>query len=131
MFQVSLKDQICLMTGAGQGIGRATARILAQAELKGMTILDIAGCEDVERELRALGTEVQSFAADASDEEAVRGSVDATITRWGRIDILVNVAGIACMTDLETTSAAQWDRVLAVNLRAAFLTMKYCPPVMK
>ncbi len=131
MFQVSLKDQICLMTGAGQGIGRATARILAQAELKGMTILDIAGCEDVERELRALGTEVQSFAADASDEEAVRGSVDATITRWGRIDILVNVAGIACMTDLETTSAAQWDRVLAVNLRSAFLTMKYCTPVMK
>lgn len=134
MFEISLKDQICLITGASQGIGKAVALTLAKADLKGITIIDIAkgeAGEQTEKELREYGVEVNYIVGDASSDEVIQNAVKDTVDRWGKIDILCNVAGIAYMTNLETTTPEQWDKVLNVNLRSVFLTMKYCTEVMK
>lgn len=134
MFEVSLKDKICLITGASQGIGKAIALTLAKAGLKGMTIVDIKKDErgtETEEELKALGTEVQFVTGDASLVETIQKAVQVTMDTWGKIDILVNDAGVSFMTNLETTTPEQWDLVLDVNLRSVFLTMKYCSEVMK
>ena len=134
MFEVSLRDKICIITGASQGIGKATALTLAKAELKGMTIIDIAKGESgeaVEKELTDMGVEVQYIVGDASSDEVIKGAVQATMDKWGKIDILVNIAGISFMTDLSETSPEQWDKVMNVNLRSVFLTMKYCTEIMK
>ena len=134
MFEVSLKDQICIITGASQGIGRAIALTLSKAGLKGMTIIDIKKDENgiaTEKELIALGTEVQFVVGDASSEETIKEAVKVTMDTWGKIDILVNNSGVSFMTNLDTTTPEQWDLVLDVNLRSVFLTMKYCSEVMK
>ena len=134
MFEVSLKDKTCIITGASQGIGRAIALTLAQAELKGMTIIDIKkdeSSEDTVKEIEKMGTKVNFVIGDVSSEDTVKEAVKVTMDTWGKIDILVNNAGIANMCDLEGTTPEMWDRVLNVNLRSVFLTMKYCTEVMK
>ena len=134
MFEVSLKDKVCIITGASQGIGKAIALTLGKAGLSGMTIIDIKKDENgirTEEELKALGTKVQFVVGDASKEETIKEAVKVTMETWGKIDILVNNAGISFMTNLDTTSPEQWDLVLNVNLRSVFLTMKYCSEIMK
>ncbi len=134
MFEVSLRDKVCIITGASQGIGRAIALTLAEAGLKGMTIIDIKKDEhgiETERQLEELGTEVKFVVGDASSVETIKEAVKVTVDTWGKIDILVNNAGISFMTNLDTTTPEQWDLVLDVNLRSVFLTMKYCTEVMK
>ena len=134
MFEVSLKDKICIITGASQGIGKATALTFGKADLKGMTIIDIAKGESgeaVEKELTDMGVEVEYIVGDASSVEVIQGAVQKTMDRWGKIDILCNIAGISYMTDLETTSPEQWDKVMNVNIRSVFLTMKYVSEIMK
>lgn len=133
MFEVSLKDQIGIITGASQGIGKAIALTLGKAEIKGLTIIDIKKDEkgqETEKELQDMGVEVNYVVGDASSEEDIKGAVESTMEKWGKIDILVNVAGISYMTDLDTTTAEQWDRVLRINLKSDFLTMKYVTPHM-
>lgn len=68
---------------------------------------------------------------DAAEEETVRRAVADTVGAFGRIDLLVNNAGIAHMNTLGTATSEQWDRMMEVNLRAQFLTVKYCGEVMK
>lgn len=134
MYEISLEGQTCIITGASQGIGKGIALVLAEAGLRGITIMDIKKDEQgeqTEKELQALGTEVLYIVGDASREETVIQAVEATVAQWGRIDMLVNNAGVAFMTDFETTTAEQWDLVLDVNLRTQFLTIKHCSEVMK
>lgn len=134
MFEVSLKDKVCIITGASQGIGKAIALTLAKAELKGMTIIDIKKDDcalETEKELKDLGVEVNYVIGDASAVETIQEAIRVTMDSWGKIDILVNNAGISFMTNLDTTSPEQWDKVLNVNLRSVFLTMKYCTEIMK
>lgn len=134
MFEVSLKDQVCLITGATRGIGKAVATTFAQADVKGLTIIDInrdEAAEETIRELEDKGVIVDFIQGDASSEEVIKGAVDHMVEKYGKIDVLVNVAGVSYMTDLDTTTAEQWDRVLRINLKSVFLTMKYCTPVMK
>ena len=131
---VLLKDQVCLITGATRGIGKAVATTFAQAEVKALTIIDInrdEAAEETIRELEDKGVIVDFIQGDASSEEVITGAVDHMVEKYGKIDILVNVAGVSYMTDLDTTTAEQWDRVLRINLKSVFLTMKYCTPVMK
>lgn len=134
MFEVSLKGKVGLITGASQGIGRACAYKLGEAEIDSLVIVDLvkgeAG-EETQKTLENMGVDVKYITGDASVEDIIKGSVNLAVESWGHLDIIVNVAGISYMRNLETTSFDQWNKVMAVNLRSVFLTMKYGSVQMK
>lgn len=124
-----LAGKAAIVTGAAQGIGLGIAQALAAAGAS-VTMADIADEEGgrATAGLRAAGAAAEYRHADVTVEEDVRSLVEAAATRWGRLDIVVNNAGIVAVQTVEQSSAADWDRVLAVNVRSIFLTTKYALP---
>lgn len=114
-----LTGKVAIVTGASAGIGQGIARQLAKA---GMTVIAVARRQD---RLAALAAEssgnIIAMAADVTDESAVVAVFEATMARCGRIDLLVNNAGIAHATPPDEMSFAHWNEVIAINLNAAFL----------
>ncbi len=134
MFEVSLKGKVGLITGASQGIGRACAYKLGEADIDGLVIVDLAKGEagkETQKTLEEMNVDVKYVIGDASSEDVIKGAIDLAVKSWGHLDVIVNVAGISYMTNLETTSFDQWNKVMAVNLRSVFLTMKYGSEQMK
>ena len=115
--------KIAIVTGAAQGIGRRTAEILAGAGF-GLLLLDMQPCTATQAAARVAGVEVEEILGDISDEAVVRRAVEVVRKRWGRVDVLVNNAGISFIAPAETVDAAKFRRVLEVNLIAPFLLMK-------
>jgi NAD(P)-dependent dehydrogenase (short-subunit alcohol dehydrogenase family) len=111
-----------IVTGAGQGIGRAIVERFAQ---EGADVMLVGRrpetLEQAAREVEATGGRAWGHRADVSDSAQVAEAVAAAMARWGRIDVLVNNAGIAEEVPFLEIEAASWDRVLATNLRGAFL----------
>ncbi len=112
--------KVAVITGAAQGIGRRTAEVLASAGYA-VALIDLQSSAATLAAVQALGAEAESFAGDISDEAFVASTAAAVIARWGRVDVLVNNAGISCISPAESTSAALYRRVLEVNLVAPFL----------
>jgi NAD(P)-dependent dehydrogenase (short-subunit alcohol dehydrogenase family) len=129
---MELKNKVALVTGAGRGIGRAIAQALAQA---GATVaindLDPAGAEGVARELDPDGHSAAPFVADVADPAAVTDMVAAVQSRWGRLDLLINNAGVETMGNLLDYSVADWRRTLDVNLTGPFLTSQAAGRLMR
>lgn len=118
-----------LVTGSS-GMGLASALRLAQ----GGATVHICGIDDAANSVArtaAQGHSVTVDKVDISDEAQVEGWVASVMQTAPGIDILVNAAGIQTYGDLDTTTIADWDRVMNVNLRAAFLTSHFCWPHMK
>jgi 3-oxoacyl-[acyl-carrier protein] reductase len=117
---IDLSGRVALVTGASRGIGRAIARQLAR---QGAAVV-AAAREDhaagVASEIVAAGGNAQAAAVDVTDEASVAALVAAVVDRWGRVDVLVNNAGIARDQLLLRMKRADWDAVLATNLTAAF-----------
>ena len=127
-----LNGQVAIITGAGSGMGRATADLFAREGAKVVAVdIDEGGGVQTVEEIRRNGGEAQFIAADVTRADAVKGFVDATIERHGRIDILHNNAGVILVKFLEDTSEEEWDHVLGVNLKSIFLAVKYTVPHMK
>jgi len=129
-----LDGKVALVTGAGRGHGEAVAVRFAE-EGAAVAVCDIVPLEELEggvgERIRAAGGEVFCSQTDVSKEEPVRQLVQDTIDRFGTIDILVNVVGIAGPTkDVWQMSLAEWRETLAVNLDSAFLGCKYALPEM-
>ena len=129
-----LDGKVALVTGAGRGHGEAVAVRYAE-EGAAVAVCDIVPVEELEggvgERIRAAGGEVLCFQTDVSKEEPVRQLVQDTIDRFGTIDILVNVVGIAGPTkDVWQISLEEWQETLAVNLDSAFLGCKYALPEM-
>ena len=120
-----LANQVAIVTGAGQGIGRAIALALASHGAS-VVVNDVVAerAEEVSGEVKAKSVEAMSVRADVTDEEEVRSLVEAIMDRFDQIDILVNNAGITQDNLLMRMSEEQWDAVLAVNLKGAFLCTK-------
>ncbi|MFC1731763.1 3-oxoacyl-[acyl-carrier-protein] reductase [candidate division KSB1 bacterium] len=120
-----LDGKTALVTGAAQGIGRAIALMLAGAGAD-VVINDIN--EDAARaaseEVKACGVQSETVVADITDTDAVNTMVDGIAAKFGRIDILVNNAGIAQDAYIVRMKDEQWDNVLNINLKGAFICMR-------
>lgn len=112
-----LKDRVAIVTGGARGIGRAIGQAFA-AEGASVVLSDV---DARELEKSALALDALCVVADVTDEQAVRAMADRVVQRYGRIDILINNAGICPLTPFESIGREEWDRVLAVNLTGAFL----------
>jgi NAD(P)-dependent dehydrogenase (short-subunit alcohol dehydrogenase family) len=129
----ALDGQIAIVTGAARGIGLAIAHRLAR-EGTGIVLFDrdAEGAARAAQELReAGGAEAMPQAVDVTVEEAVRAAVDGVTAVHGRIDVLVNNAGIYPHTPFEELTFPEWRRVLATNLDAVFLCSHAVFPAMK
>lgn len=128
---MNLKDKIAIVTGAGQGLGRAIALMLGEegavVAVVGRTTSKL---ESVVAEITQAGGRAWPITADLTEEDQVQGMVDQVMEKYGRIDILVNNAGITKDGLMMRMSEAQWDAVLTVNLKSAFNFIHAVVPVM-
>lgn len=121
----SLNGKTALVTGAARGIGQAVAaRLAADGADVAVCDLDASWLEETAQAVRACGRRVETFACDVSKADEVRAGVDRVAAAFGRIDILVNNAGIVRDQYLVRMSEADWDAVLAINLKGVFLFTK-------
>ncbi|RSK46653.1 SDR family oxidoreductase [Hymenobacter perfusus] len=122
-----LTNQVAIVTGASRGIGRAIALLLA---LQGAKVVAVARTAE---ELEELNAKTQGLAipADVADEADARHIVTETLSRFGRLDILVCNAGVGSFNLLEHFEAAEWDRIFDVNVKGTFLLCKAAVPHFK
>jgi 3-oxoacyl-[acyl-carrier protein] reductase len=127
-----LEGKVALVTGAGRGIGKAIALRFAQ-EGANVAFTDLAVNEAVEetvKEIEALGVKVKAYASNAANFEETHEVVKQVVEDFGRIDVLVNNAGITKDGLMMRMSEAQWDAVINVNLKSAFNFIHAVTPVM-
>jgi NAD(P)-dependent dehydrogenase (short-subunit alcohol dehydrogenase family) len=126
-----LEEKTAIVTGGGSGIGRASAQGLArEGALVAIFDCNAAAAKQTVADLAEQGCEAASFTVDVSREEDVRAAVSETSARFGKIDILLNNAGIAIRNPLAEQDEAGWDACMAVNLKGVFLCAKHVIPYM-
>jgi len=122
MSLINLKDKVCLITGGTRGIGKAIVEYMA--ELEGRVAFTYssssAAAESLKTEIEDKGGEALHFRADASEQESAENVIKEVIDAWGKIDVLVNNAGITRDNLLLRMKEEQWDEVLEVNLKSVF-----------
>ncbi|MGH9735730.1 MAG: SDR family NAD(P)-dependent oxidoreductase [Candidatus Acidiferrales bacterium] len=112
-----------VVTGAAQGIGRRVAEVLAQRGYR-VALSDLRAPDETVHSIRSIGGETLACVGNVADESVVDGFVRTVRQTWGRTDVLVNNAGVSLIVPAEATSAADYRRVLDVNLVAPFLLAK-------
>jgi NAD(P)-dependent dehydrogenase (short-subunit alcohol dehydrogenase family) len=130
---MSLSDTVVMVVGAGRGIGRAAAELFAEA---GARLVLASRTED---ELSGLafalesrwGAKVLSLPADATREEDVERLVAEAVRRFGRVDKLVYTAGVGVLKPFQETTAEEFERLMAVNVKGAFLLCRSVLPLME
>ncbi len=127
-----LEGKVALITGAARGIGKAIAVKFAEqgADVAFTDIAEDDNFRNTEKELAAYGVKAKGYASNASVYDDVMATVDKVVADFGRIDVLVNNAGITRDALLMRMTEAQWDLVLTVNLKSAFNLTKAVQPVM-
>jgi NAD(P)-dependent dehydrogenase (short-subunit alcohol dehydrogenase family) len=126
-----LKDKVILITGSGSGIGRATA-LLFGTEGAHVIVNDMARDkgEETAGRIREAGGSAVFIQADVTNPDSVKAMVDEIISRFGRIDVLFNNAGISGVGMLHEVEPEAWDRVMNVNIRGVYIASKYVIPHM-
>ena len=130
-----MSKPVVLITGASQGIGAAIAKIFAQ-EIRGVCLALVArngkNLQSVARACAKHGAVTKAFVGDVSDEVSVAAMAAAVAKRFGAVDVLINNAGAFTMAPFGQTTVAEFDRMIAVNLRSAFLvTQAFLPAMLK
>lgn len=128
----SLQGKVAIVTGGGRGIGRATAIALAQ---EGADVAIIArtapDLRETARLVESIGRRVLAHQGDVTKGADVHSLIQESLELFGRIDLLVNNAGVAVYKPFAATSEAEWEQTIAVNLYGVFLATKAVLPVMK
>jgi len=125
----TLKGKVALITGGASGIGRATALLCAQ-EGAAVAIMDLDGDGGAAaaEEARAAGGRALFLPGDVTRADDCRRAVAATVAAFGGLDVLCNNAGIIRRADVLATTEAEWDRVMAVNVKSVFLMSREAIP---
>jgi NAD(P)-dependent dehydrogenase (short-subunit alcohol dehydrogenase family) len=129
-----VEGKVAIVTGAASnpGLGRTTAITLAREGAKVIvTDIDAAGAESCASEIRDAGGEALALHQDVTSEDGWKDIIAATVEAYGRLDVLVNNAGIAVLKMVDQMSLADWNRQIEVNLTSVFLGCKYAMPEMK
>jgi 3-oxoacyl-[acyl-carrier protein] reductase len=128
---LGLRDRACIVTGASRGIGRATGQMLAA---EGAAVLLVARSEDSLREVAATchdaGGRVGAFPADVTAPDGGRRVVEECLSRWGRLDAIVNNAGTSSVRSLEELTDAEWQEQWELHVMAPMRMMRAGAPVM-
>jgi NAD(P)-dependent dehydrogenase (short-subunit alcohol dehydrogenase family) len=125
----ALADQVALITGGGGGLGEALCRALGAAGAR-VVVADIRR-EAAERVAAAVGAGALPLALDVDDPPATARAVHEVVAACGGLDVLVNNAGVDRTTPFESLEVEDWDRIVGVNLRGAFLMAHQAFPVMR
>ncbi len=129
---MKLTGKIAVITGAGSGIGHEAAKLFAA---EGATVIvadrDGSSAQRVADEICGIGNKATALAVDVSKESEVASMIERTVADHGRLDILVNNAGYGFAGTVVHTSEADWDALMAVNVKGVFFGCKYAIPVME
>ena len=127
-----LDGKVALVTGASAGIGAAAARALAAEGAKiVLTARRRERLESLAEEIRALGSDAAIVVGDAREEETAKEAVQAATETFGRLDILINNAGVGNYKNIVDTSADEYDTLMDSNVRSTFLFTRHAAPVMQ
>ena len=130
---MKLRDRVALITGAGSGIGQATALLFAREGAR-VAVVDVReeAAKATAQEIERAGGQALALRADVSRATDNQAAVEQTVARWGRLDIFYANAGVPERpTPVEDVDEATFDRIMAVNVKGPFLGAKYAAPVMK
>ncbi len=123
------QSKVALITGASSGIGRAAAQIFAKNEFTvvalGRNDGELANLRD---ETRDAPGKLKTYLADVLEHSQIDRVISETIDQFGRLDVLVNAAGIIKNGTIENTTLDDWDKMLSINLRSVFSLMQKCVP---
>lgn len=126
-----LTDKVAIITGAGSGIGEVTAHLFAREGAAVMVAdINVEAAQKVAEAIQVEGGRAASVRADVTSEESAAAMTQATLTNFGRIDILFNNAGNEAFGTVVNTDLASWDLIFAVHVRGTFLCSKYAIPAM-
>ena len=128
-----LANKVAIITGAGSGMGRASACLFAKEGAKVSVVdINVAGGQQTVELIKRSGGVAQFINADVAKASDVERMVQATVNAYARLDILFNNAGVPMsFTPIEEVSEELYDKILAVNLKGIFLGCKYATPIMK
>jgi len=126
-----LKDKVAIITGAASGIGKASAIVFGREGAKVMCAdVNGEGAEATARQIADTSGEAASIRVDVASEPDVQEMISATVSRWGRLDVLYNNAGIGFGMPVTEVSVEDWDRLMNINLKGVFLGCKHAIPEM-
>lgn len=130
-----LEGKVAVITGGAKGLGRAFAMAFAEEGARlALSDIDVEGVRKTAEEISAKGSECIWFRADVTDAEGLKGMAQATVEKFGRIDVLVNNAGYYFGVERKAFTAItveEWDRMMAINVKGPWLCTKAVYPYMK
>ncbi|HEX8392320.1 MAG TPA: SDR family NAD(P)-dependent oxidoreductase [Longimicrobium sp.] len=130
---MQLKDKVALVTGGGEGIGKATAVLFAE---QGARVAVLGrhreNLDPVVEQIQKDGGEAMAVCADISDPKEMQAAIAQIVERWNRLDVVFANAGVnGVWAPLEELEPEEWDNTLSINLKGTFLTVKYAVPHLK